>query len=397
MPTSILLTLALAACQPQEPAAADPALAPWRIELLDLAMDAASAFPSNPHAKNRSRAQSTVVEACLQLDQPLRACGFAERIQDWRRGAAYAQIALHFARAGRADEAQALLAVAQDVADAPRGEDGQAWQRDSVLVTIAEAHWALGEAEEAARRTAGVVDSELGRVERARAAEMNAEKFDAQMDGLQEVLNAANFDQARGLLEGCAALYDRFHGDVERRARAEDAVKHGWVKLPLQVRIELIQRLAEADLRHGDPARALALVDEAQALFESARWLLEDQIRVHAGLIALRHRAGDPARARREAEGLLAVYNERRAEIVNIERAGALRALAAAHAAMGQGTIALECLRRAAEEGMENPNARPRANDLVATCLALATLDLEPDARFAARLREIRSALRDPW
>jgi tetratricopeptide (TPR) repeat protein len=255
----------------------------------------------------------------------------------------------------------------------------------------------LGQAEEAARSAAGVVDAELARIERARAAGTSAEDFDLRMDGLEAALNAANFDQARGLLEGCAALYERFYDDAERRARAEDAVKHGWVKLPLQVRIELIQGLAETDLRRGDATRALALLDEAQALFAGARWLLEDQIRIHAGLIAARHRAGDCARARREAEGLLAVYNERRAEIVNIERAGALRALAAAHAAMGQGPAAMECLRRAAEEGMENPNARPRANDLVATCIALATLDLEPDARFAARLREICAALRDPW
>ena len=53
-----LAALCAAACiEPAATTTADAPLAPLQSELLDLAYDAASAFPLEPHAKNRARAQ----------------------------------------------------------------------------------------------------------------------------------------------------------------------------------------------------------------------------------------------------------------------------------------------------------------------------------------------------
>src|SRR5262245_46132888 len=50
--------------------AAPPPLRPAQRDLLQLAFDAASSFPLDPHTRNRSRAQDEVVAACFELGQP---------------------------------------------------------------------------------------------------------------------------------------------------------------------------------------------------------------------------------------------------------------------------------------------------------------------------------------
>jgi hypothetical protein len=60
-------------------------------------------------------------------------------------------------------------------------------------------------------------------------------------------------------------------------------------------------------------------------------------------------------------------------------------------------TEALAVYKQAAEAAVENPNSRPRAEDLSAICLSMAKRTVEPDAALWARIREIKSALGEPW
>ena len=83
--------------------------------------------------------------------------------------------------------------------------------------------------------------------------------------------------------------------------------------------------------------------------------------------------------------------------IIYADRAAALRPIAEGYARLGDRDRALELYKRAVEEGVANPNSRPRANDLAATCASLAVVDLEPDAELMARLREVSEGLGDPW
>src|SRR5688572_3908879 len=93
-----LPVLCLAGCEPRGSGAGievacasadsspDAALAGFQSELLGVAFDAATAIPVEPHFKERCRAQEAVVVACLELQQPLGARGYAEKIANWRRG-----------------------------------------------------------------------------------------------------------------------------------------------------------------------------------------------------------------------------------------------------------------------------------------------------------------------
>jgi hypothetical protein len=57
----------------------------------------------------------------------------------------------------------------------------------------------------------------------------------------------------------------------------------------------------------------------------------------------------------------------------------------------------LALYKRVVEEGMENPNARPRLDDLAATVVSMVGVGLEPDAALAARIAEIGAKLDHPW
>src|SRR5262249_42652516 len=101
--------------------------------------------------------------------------------------------------------------------------------------------------------------------------------------------------------------------------------------------------------------------------------------------------------ARRELADTRALFDAERAKIVDIYRAGALRKVAEAACAMDDAGTASTLYERALEEGVVNPNSRPRADDLVATCTSMAVRAVEPNARLRARTHEICDKLGNPW
>lgn len=370
----------------------DALLAPYQADLLETAFAAASAMPLDPHIKDRSRLQEAVVATCLALEQPERAILYAAQIRDWRRGAAYVDLALFHARRRADTEVQSLLDRAADVADSE--ED---WRKERIRVKIAQVHALMGRAEMATRFEQGVEPAERGKVARTRARIATPDSFDEQMEALAALFATQRFDIVRNALDACAELFNRFYDDPDCRARAEDKIKASWGSLPVFVRIELLMELANASLAHADSAKALALLNEAKDLMDAARMQPESAIPLMAQLARLRFRAGDEAGARAEAERALALFDAKRDTIANIYRARALRPIAEAYCAMGDTAAAFDLYKRAVEAGMENPNSRPRAEDLVATCCSLALHAMEPDAVLASRIREIQAGLGDPW
>lgn len=367
-------------------------------ELLDLAFDAASAFPLDPHGKSRARAQQAVVDAALELEQPELALRYAGGIENWRQGLAYAEYALWSARRGAsATELEERMQIAAAIADDPLRTAEQDWRRARIRVRLAEAWLTLGDAGRAAELLAGANAAEAGAIERTRARLADADGFDRQLAAVDAVILAGDFDAVRHALEACVELYERFYDDVARRDLAERKVEDSWEGLPVDLNIRLRMGLAEAALRHGDAPRALEVVERAHALYLEQSWTAEDRIRFRAQLAGLRHRCGDVARAREEAEAARTSYQFAREEIVDIYRAGVLIPLAEAFHDLGDLPAALELYDRALEEAFHNPNSRPRCEDFVRLCCSLARRGLAPDAAHRLRLRDARARLSDPW
>jgi len=377
---------------------ADRPLPTWRGDLLDAAFKSVSAMPQNPHRKNRSRAQESVVTTCLELDQPVRALRCLERIDDWRRGKCYADLAFWAAQHEATAEVPRLLELALQIAEQEaKNEDVQEWQRDRIKVTVAKTHVWLGHAAEAAELQQDTEVFESGKVEAVKAMVIADGAFDEEFKSLSAVLAAGSFDPSQSALETCAQLFNRFYGDAERRNRLEERIKGSWSKLPTQIRVDLALELGGFALRHKDPAKALALADETRALIDGSKWEPNDHLPMVARLAELRFRAGDEKSAHAGLAAALARYDAERDRIVDIYRAGTLRPLAEATQAMGGKAEALALYKRCVEEGIANPNSRPRADDLAATCCSMARHGVEPDTALWSRLMEIEGRLGDPW
>lgn len=385
---------ASAAPHVRDAALKDAPLPEYRRELLDLAFETAAAIPVNPHIKDRSRTQEAVVAACLELDQPVRASSYIERIDNWRRGSCYADLAAHAATRGHTGEARQYLLLAEQVASVTESQD---WRTDNIKVKIARAHALLGQTQETGEFEDAPADSETGKSAGARALPGNADSFDQQMGTIDSLIATGNFDNVKNALSSCSELFHRYYDDADRRAQAEEKIRTSWSSLPVFIRIDLLKALAGAALDHSDQNKALEIVNEAQSLADSYEWPLEHRLSSYAELAGLRHRAGDAERARADADALRDLFANEGSKIVNIYRAGALRPLAQAYQVMGDKEAALSVYRQAVEEGVANPNSRPRAEDLSATCCSMALHGVEPDETLWARVREIRGGLNQPW
>lgn len=376
--------------------APDPLRAEQR-ELLDLAFDAASSLPKDPHAKTRARLQETVAQVELELGAFERAKEHAARIDGWRRGSVYAEIAFERARASDAREADACLELARAIANAPQDAAAQEWPRDRVRAKIARAELLLGRDDEAAKLEHDLAPSESNQSVEVRAMRAGSTDFDTEVAELDAALASSSFDTQRQILEGYVELHARFYADRERRELLGSKVEAAWTKLPLNVRIDVACELADAALAHDDRTRALDLVERGHAFLDEARWAPEDELPLVAHLATRRHRAGDAAKAREELDAALATYANERAILPDVERADVLRAIAEAFQDTGDATRALATWARAVEEGVANPNARPRAEDLVLTCCSIAKHGAAPTKELSKRLAEVRATLREPW
>ena len=372
-------------------------VANWQSDLLALAFDAASAFPLDPHIKNRSRAQHVVVGACLELGLADRAHEYAAEIANWRRAVGYAEIALYFAERG----AHQAFADTRTLVERELGRiglfDDQKWRRDRARATLARACLLVEDDEAAAELSAGLVEDEAGAVLVARSSRVQGEELDSFLTEIDGLLDRGTFAQLESALDSLATLYARYYADSELRGSVRDRIERYSTKLPEPIQLKCNAEMVAAALEQGDRGRANALLDRAQQLINGGRWLPGDHIALVAQQARWRARAGDQERALAGADSAVAMFEAQRDGIVDIDRADALCPVAEAYVAIGDENQALETYRRALEESVHNPNSRPRVDDLTQICCSMAQQGVEPDAALWQRLREVRDSLGQPW
>jgi hypothetical protein len=394
------LALAIAAATPQVPAgdgtvvekAAEPAAEPdaWREGWLDFGFEVAATIPRKPHANDRAKAEEIAALGYLEIGRPQRAGLQALRIEGWRKGTALANIAGNFARRGDVETARKFLEVAERTADTQ-----VEWRRDRIRAEVARALVRLGEAERAEELTKGALPEEAGKLTAAKA--LAAESYAESLAGLDGLAASGRFELVRLALDGYVELLEANWLDAARRSELDARIRKSFEKLPVSIPVETLARMADLSVARGDAGRARAELGEARDRVAAARWLPDVRCAIDARLAAVRFRSGETVEAKADAEAAGRVYDEGRERIIDIDRAAALRALGSAWAAMGEGTKALETYRRALDEGAVNPNSRPRAVDLSATCVSMAVAGVAPDAAFRERAEAIRQALGDPW
>lgn len=392
IPFAVSLLCLLAPVRAQAPASpVDPATA-----VLELAAAAASKVPQNPHVKTQARLLEAVAIAHLMRGDEAASLAVARRIPNWRRGAMVADVAFHAMERGAEQQARELLAEAKGLAERDRSDAGQKWRVDRIQAKIARVMHALGEREQAVALVQGIEDSQQQVVVGQFARELDDAGVRKALDSLSGAVLAGNMDASLAALEGAKVLYDRFFDVEARRIEVESRIKEVAGKLPPQVLISTQASLAETALAHGEPKLALQFVGEMQLTVDRQRWLPEDQIPLEARVAALRYRAGDAGRALADVRALWKHYGEVGASIVDIFRADALVPLAEAAVACGDAGLARDVYARAFDEAMVNPNARPRAEDLVAIACSAARHGLA-DRDLVNKASALVDELRTPW
>ncbi len=362
----------------------------YRAELLDLAFATASTIHIKPHIKNRSRAQESVVGACLELDQPALALSYIPYIENWRRGLSYARLSLYLAEHDF-EQVEPFLERAADDLDSAKD-----WRRERLSIHIAQAWLRLGNEAISARYARGVGRAEIGKVSEVRATMADEESFGEQLERMKAIvaIDNLNMDVNRNILGAYAALYERFYEDEERRGQVEDAIRETWTKVPVIINIEVLMRLSRTALDNGDSETAQRLLNECMKYLDYPWGKPEDKIRFAAELAGKRHEAGLREEAKKQADEFLEYYEEKRPGIVDIFRCRALRPLAEAYVAMGDMETAARVYTMAVEEGFANPNLRPRGEDLTATLCSMALHSFEPDDALWRRIHQVHSELK---
>lgn len=405
---SLALAALLAGCSPvvpaptapAPPAAAAPASAGRATSaaaarapaLMDVAYRVASAMPSDPHARDRAKLQELVALACVEVGDLDAARRYADPIVGWRRGEALAIVAQRLAARGDAAAARALAADAMTL-----HEDERYWARERVATEVAKAFDLLGEPVPEALASREQLPAEFGRREALEAGSAGPARTAELADAFDRAIATRNFDLVRGAVAGYLAVLARPGLDAAMRDRATAAVDGALPGLPKDLQVTTDMEFAEALQAAGRPDAAAERLRRGAAAFDGTAFLAEDIAPIGTRVALARLRTGDPAGASAQLDALHAAYRARRGEIVDLRRATSLRALAEGYARAGARAQALECWAEALEEGVGNPNSRPRAEDLCATCVSMATCGIEPTPQMQRRIDEIRAALGDPW
>jgi hypothetical protein len=346
-------------------------------ECLGLARRAAEAMPVDPHVKTRARLQADVVAACLRLDHLEFVDAAIADIRNWRRGVAAADAAVHFATRGDTARAKRMLDLARSTSAAADPND-QEWRAERVAAAVARA------------------ESFLSRAETATADESDA-SFDAQLAAIDAAIATGAFDAAKGALDACVDLFARHRDDPKRRAALHDRITEGFPKLPVPARVDVLSRTAEVALDAGDRDGARTYVANARERLRATRVVTEQDLTMRARLAALTHRCGDAERAKRDLDECLTEFEAATPRILDIDRAGVLRSIAEALHVCADRERSRAVYLRAIEAGVVNPNSRPRAVDVVATCISLAEHRVAVDAELRAALQRVVEGLGDPW
>ena len=367
-------------------------VAPWRRALLREGFDVASQIPVDPHAKDRAQAQERVAQVCLELGLTDEAAECAGRMDGWRRCDLYALIGQKLAASGDAARARLMALRALDYPT-----DIEDWARDMVATQAARVYLMIGDEPRALETMKGRAPAEVAKFEVARVSSADAAQLDSQADAFDRGIATMNFDLARSGIDGYSALLVRVLDDAPRRDRALKALEAAITGLPIDLQVTVNADVAVSLHEHGQPALAAGFLKRAVELNANTAFLAQDLAPYGVVVAKARLRMGDVAGARADLVRLRAQYDANSEQIVNLRRAQSLRALAEGFALIGDRDAAVRCQRDALEAGTINPNSRPRAEDLSATCASIALTGIEPDASIRKQIERARAGLADPW
>lgn len=366
--------------------------------LLAMASEAVRRMPDLPHLKTKSRLQEQVALQALDLGKLAIAEAEVEAIGNWRRSLGYAYLALGAANSGQEQRAQELLALAGEGEILEGQDQAQGWRRERILATMALTYVVLGDQAQASQVSADVAPAESRRLDLRRTKGLSLEECSKYLIEVRAIAKVGEFEQLRTSLLACVSLYGEHFAQVEMREQLAAAVRDAWHVMPVAFRVELLLGMALAAKEHGDVKAGSSLLAEVDEILGAHEWSQPQLfLPLLAEVAAARFAMGDGPRALQLVAQGQAAFQADVGRVANIYHARAMRPLAEVLVKMGETKRALAVFETVLDLGQANPNSRPRAEDFVATCCALADSGLVPSDALWSKLEKIKAGLGAPW
>jgi len=360
-------------------------------DALNWAFRFASAIVSDP--KDMGKAQAAVVWDYASAGAWGEAIDAADRVEGWRRGTSYADLATAMAKVGRRDEARVLIAKAEAFRPTITG-----WQNPRIAAHVANAWAALGELDKAeglasavaledaqqyAGRTAATVASGL-------AAQGNYDGATAELDRLA---GAKDIDDAWWRAAGYVEIARQPSIPREKRLAALASARSAADSIPTWKKAEALESIADEYRKQGLAKEAREAVAEAERILVA----LPDTMPIKAPLLSNCARAWGELGKKQRARELLRRVEALAPTVQPIERPAVYANAAASFAALGDGASAKRLYGTALDEAGSLVNARPRALAVVEICRSMGRAGVALDAETRGRLDTLYAGLKDPW
>ena len=370
----------------------DRPIADCQSNFLDLGIEFASLIPEKPFIKDRSKVQQEVVDTCLKLDQPVRAKSYADRISNWRMGLSYANIAYYLADKGADSvKVQQGLHLAEQIAGMDHGLE---WRNAQIKVRIAQTYALIGKLEVSEEIRANLPNTEIGKMIRTDIKLDDDKLFDEHIVAIDAAIALKDFDVLIPALYAMTDLYDVYYDDTDKVAILEEKIRSGFSDLPINIRFELLVKLASHSVDRDDKAKASELITQAQEFLDNYSWPVEKQITLTAEISRLYFGVGQIQNAQLYLDKCISLFDENIDKIHDFQRAETLIPVAEVYHLIGQPVKAVEIYKLAVEQGVLNPNKRQWAEDMAQICCSLASIALEPDKELMNRINNICEELK---
>jgi tetratricopeptide (TPR) repeat protein len=360
-------------------------------DAFDYAFKFASAIVSDP--KDMSKAQEAVVWDLTSSGAWRDAEVSAAKVEGWRRGTAYADLATALAKAGRVDDARRMIAKAEAFRPTIEG-----WQNLRIASHIAAAYAALGENDKAKTLAVAVATEDTqqyGGMSTATVASGLASKgeFDGAAAELDRLKEGKDLDDAWWRTVGYVDMSRQKALTRDQRVKAITSARQAADGIPGWRRAEALESIADEFRKLGMPKQAKEAVADAQTILVA----LPDTLPIKAPLLSNCARSWAELGDAETARSLLVQVEALAPKVQPIERPVVYANAASSFAAMKDTVSAKRLYGQALEEAASLVNARPRALAVVEICRSIGKSGVGLDEPMRARLNALYAGLKDPW
>lgn len=360
-------------------------------DALNWAFRFASAIVSDP--KDMGKAQAAIVWDYATLGAWREATDAADRVEGWRRGTSYADLAAALAKAGRTDEARAMIAKAEEFRRTVTG-----WQNPRIAAHVANAWAALGDVDKAEGLASAVALEDAQQYAGRTAATVASSRaaqgdYEGAVAALEPLAGAKDVDDAWWRTVGYLDVARQSSFPRATRAKALDAARSAAESIPTWKKAEALESIADEYRKQGFAKEAREAVGEAERILVA----LPDTMPIKAPLLSNCARAWGELGRKERARELLSHVEALAPTVQPIERPAVYANAASSFALLRDSASAKRLYGVALDEASSLVNARPRALAVVEICRSMGRAGVALDAATRERLDALYAGLKDPW